>query len=136
MPAAASTAPTTSSGAGSRSADSGTKSSVPVSATAASNTFSQKIDCQDHHCNNRPEASKPTTPLAPATAVQMLTAAARRCAGKLLVMVDSVAGMISAAPTPSKARSPASAVGSVVRVATPDPAPNTTRPTSSANRLP
>ena len=66
----------------------------------------------------------------------MLTALVRLSAGNVLVIVDSVAGMTSAAPTPSTARSAISSPAEAAVIATAEPAPNTISPTISANLRP
>ena len=59
----------------------------------------------------RPAIRSPSVPPMPANPAQMPTALARSSAGKMLVIVESVPGMTSAAPIPMSARSPISWVG-------------------------
>jgi hypothetical protein len=134
--ATAMTAPPTSSRGASGSADSGTNRSVPASATAASNTLSPKIERHEKTASRRPEASRPRMPAPPPTADQTLTARVRSEAGNVLVIVESVAGMTSAAPRPRTARSAISSVAEVAAIATAEPVPKMTRPTIKAIRRP
>ena len=64
----------------------------------------------------------------PATAAQMAIAFGRSSAGKMLVMIDSVVGMIPAAPTPIRARDAISSVALPDRAASTDPAPKIDEP--------
>ena len=66
----------------------------------------------------------------------MLTARPRSAGGNVPVIVDSVAGITSAAPRPRIARSAISSVADEAVIATADPAPKITRPTISATRRP
>ena len=118
------------------SADSGTKRSVPASATMPSTTFSAKIERHEKAASSAPEASSPRIAAPPPTAAQMLTAPARLDSGNVLVIVESVAGITSAAPSPRIARSAISSVGVVAAIAIADPAPKITRPTIRAMRRP
>ena len=92
------------------SADSVTNRIAPVMDTIANPTLSPNTARHDHTSSSKPDASNPTTALAPATPAQTLTARRRCCAGKVPVIVDSVAGMTSAAPAPSRPRSTISSV--------------------------
>ena len=56
--------------------------------------------------------------------------------GKTTVMIESVAGMISAPPIPMSARVAMSASGLEASAASPDPRPKITRPENSARRRP
>ncbi len=60
----------------------------------------------------------------------------RSLAGNRLVMIDSVAGMISAPPMPMKARVLMRAPDEVTRADATEPIPNRIRPTCSAPRRP
>ena len=73
-------------------------------AIAASATLSAKTERQLQTSSSMPEESRPRTALPPATPAQMLTALVRSAAEKVPVIVDRVAGITSAAPTPSTAR--------------------------------
>ena len=105
-------------------------------AITASTTFSANTDRHDHASSTTPEASRPTMALAPATPAQAPTARVFCSGGKVLVMVDSVAGMTSAAPTPRTPRMAINQVGSLTVMAATEPAPKITRPASRARRRP
>ncbi len=135
-PATVIRAPTRSSFGASVSADSGMTRRVATIATTASATFSPNTARQDQNSSRRPDASSPRIALAPATPAQAPTAFSRCSRGKVLVMVDSVAGMTSAAPIPSTPRMAISQFGSVTVIAATDPAPKMPRPASSARRRP
>ena len=61
-------------------------------------------DHQSNHSSSRPPASGPSPMPTAASAAQMAMALARSAPLKRFAMIDSVAGMISAAPTPIAAR--------------------------------
>ena len=67
-----------------------------------------KKELQSKNSSSRPEPSRPITAPAPTTPTQTPTAWARSSGGKDVVMIDSVVGITSAAPTPIAARSPIS----------------------------
>ena len=79
---------------------------------------------------------RPSTAVPPATAAQTLTARVRCGPGKVPVMVDSVAGMTSAAPRPRTARRTISSAAECAVIATADPAPKIDSPAISARRRP
>ena len=72
----------------------------------------------------------------PATAAQIPIAFGRSSAGKTFVRMDSVEGMISAPPTPMRARLAMSMSASVASAEASEPLPNTTSPATSARRRP
>ncbi len=74
--------------------------------------------------------------LAPATPAQAPTARARCSSGKVLVIVDSVAGITNAAPRPSTPRNAINQPGSDTAIAASEPPPKMTRPVTSARRRP
>ena len=83
---------------------------MPAIASAASATFNPNTDCQDHTCSSRPVVSRPRTALPPATPAQTPTARVRWAGGNVLVIVDNVAGITNAAPSPSTPRNAMSAL--------------------------
>ena len=129
-------APTTSSRAAFLSADSGTTRTVPITATTTSTTLSANTDCHDQNSSTVPDVSRPRIALAPATPAQTLIAWGRRSGGNVAVMVDSVAGITSAAPTPRRARNAMSALASETSMAAREAAPNMPRPAIRARRRP
>jgi hypothetical protein len=82
----------------------GTASTMATSVTAAIAVATRKIEPHQNQRRSSPEPSSPSVPPPIAKPVQIPTARARFSAGKTLVMVDRVPGMISAAPTPMIAR--------------------------------
>ena len=80
--------------------------------------------------------SRPSTALPPATAAQTLTARVRRSGGNVPVMVDSVAGMTSDAPSPRIPRRTISSPAEPAVIATAEPTPKMPRPAISAVRRP
>ena len=78
----------------------GTTATTPISAASASSAVSTKIEPQEKPSSSAPDASRPSVPPVPAKPAQMPTALARSSGGNTLVIVDSVPGMISAAPMP------------------------------------
>jgi hypothetical protein len=86
--------------------------------------------------SSRPAASRPTSALPPATPAHTPTARSRVSGGNVAVMIDSVVGMIIAAPTPITARTAISWPASLSWVATSAPPPKTARPASRTPRRP
>ncbi len=93
-------------------------------------------DCQDQRSSRPPVASSPTTAAPPATAAHTLTAFVRCASGTVLVIVESVAGITSAAPMPSTPRSAISSVAERAVIAAADPRPKIASPAISARRRP
>ena len=71
---------------------------------AVTGTLTRKTDVQENHSSSRPPKSGPRPMPIAAMPAQMPIALPRSSRGKTFVMIDSVAGMISAAPTPIAAR--------------------------------
>ena len=67
-------------------------------------TLIRKIAPNQKWPSRKPLITGPNAPAAPVTLAQMAIAFGRSCAGKMLMMIDSVDGMISAAATPISAR--------------------------------
>jgi len=80
--------------------------------------------------------SRPSRALAPATAAHTETARVRSAAGKVAVMVDSVAGMTRAAPRPMTPRRKISSFADEAVMATPEAAPKMTSPAIRTRRRP
>src|SRR5215216_6176212 len=74
------------------------------SAAAANGTLTMKTADQSNHSSNSPPVSGPRPIPTAARAAQIAIALARSSPVKRLAMIESVAGMISAAPTPMAAR--------------------------------
>ncbi len=91
-------------------------------------TLTKKIHCQPSPSTSTPPASGPTRVATPAVAPHTLIATPRRSAGKIRVIVDSVCGVSSAAPTPCKTRAAMSMPMVPERPHHRDAAVNTVRP--------
>ena len=74
--------------------------SRPRGRSAATGTLTRKTDFQSNHSSSRPPGSGPRPMPTAAMPAQMPIALPRSSRGKTFVMIDSVAGMISAPPTP------------------------------------
>ena len=74
------------------------------SAATANGTLTMKTDDQSNHSSRSPPVSGPSPIPTAASAAQMAIALPRSLPVNRLAMIESVAGMISAAPTPIAAR--------------------------------
>ena len=81
----------------------GTNAIVPTIAARASSTLRTKKLFQPNHVSSRPETNRPSTAPPPASPTHSPTALPRSSGGKEVVMIDSVVGMVNAAPTPMTA---------------------------------
>jgi hypothetical protein len=135
-PTVANSAPPLSIAGASGCEDSGTKRAVPTSATTARTTLTAKAALQEKKCRRIPEQRSPKMALPPATAAQIPTAFVRSAGGKVPVIVDKVAGITKAAPSPIRPRRKISSLGEDTAIAAADAAPKTMRPPMSALRRP
>ncbi len=135
-PTVASSAPPVSTRGASGWEDSGTKRIVPAIAIAARTTLTAKAARQENHSSRTPVHSRPSTALPPATPAQTPTARVRSAGGNVPVIVDSVAGITSAAPAPIRPRSTMRVPAEEMAIAAAEAAPKTTSPASSALRRP
>ena len=71
---------------------------------AATGTLTRKTDVHENHSSSSPPNSGPRPMPIAAIPAQIPIALARSSRGKTFVMMDRVAGMMSAAPTPIAAR--------------------------------
>ena len=120
--------------AGSR--DSGTRKGAASTAKATTGRFTRKTDPHEKCSSSHPPATGPIAIPRPATAAQMPIARARSSAGKTLVRMERVVGMISAPPMPMSARVRISVSALSDMAASSDPVPNTSIPATSARRRP
>jgi hypothetical protein len=131
-PAIESPAPGKSSAFGSGSRDSGIRI-VPATRPAITiGMFTRNTLLQSRYSIRRPPEIGPMTMPIPATAAQIAIALGRSWSGKMFVRIESVVGMIAAAPTPIRARDAISSVEPFDSAAQTEPAPNTSRPKVSA----
>ena len=105
-------------------------------AMAARAMLRPKTERQEKNSSSAPAPSTPKMAAPPATAAQMLTALVRLAGGNVPVMVDSVAGMTRAAPSPITVRRAISSLAPDTVIATADPAAKMTRPASRKRRRP
>ena len=133
-PTVESTAPTGSSRDCSGSFESGTSFGMAISATAAIGTLMRNTAVQLNCSSSQPPLAGPMPTPMPATAAQMPIAFGRSSAGKTLVMIDSVVGMISAPPTPMSALVAMSMLADSAKADASDALPKMARPATSAPR--
>ncbi len=114
----------------------GTSTTAPSRQAATTGRLIRKMLLQAKCSIRKPPEIGPTAIPIPETAAQMAIAFGRSFEGKMLVRIESVVGMIPAAPRPMSAREAISHVASVAKAADTDPSPNTTRPAISARLRP
>ncbi len=90
--------------------DSRTANSVTSTAPTATGRLRKKIDCQLTLSTRKPPTTGPIASAIADTPAQVPIALPRSAGGKALVMIDSVAGIIIAEPTPCTARQATSQV--------------------------
>src|SRR5450755_327699 len=100
----------------------------------ARTTLSPNTDRHDQNSRSTPEVSSPSTALAPATPAHIPTARVLSAEGKVLVIVDRVAGMTRAAPRPITPRRRINVLAEPAVIAAPEAAPKTTRPINNVIR--
>jgi hypothetical protein len=88
--------------------DSSAANSVTATAATATGTLRKKIARHETSSVNQPPTSGPIASAIADTPAQMPIARPRSCGGNVFVMIESVPGIISAAPTPCSAREPTS----------------------------
>ena len=84
--------------------DSWAAHSVTPTAIAATGTLIRKIDCQETFSTRKPPTTGPIARAIALAPAQVPIALPRSSGGNVFVMIESVAGIISAAPTPCIAR--------------------------------
>ena len=132
MPIVDSTAPGGSSGALCGSRDVGISHTPKPIAPSTSGTLIRKIEPHQKWASSAPLINGPKLPPAPAKLAQMAMAFGRSWAGKTLIRIDSVDGMMNAAPTPITARHRMRAVIDELNAANSEPMRKITRPSWSA----
>ena len=131
-----SSAPIGSSGRRSSSRDDGTTTAMAPKASRAMGTLMNSTDPHQKCSSRIPLMSGPMAPPAPAKPAHTAMALPRSWGGKTTVRMDSVAGMISAAPSPITARRAMSCIGSPAWLATTAATANTPSPVSRARLRP
>ena len=135
-PAVDSTAPTRSSRGEEGSRDSGTSITAPSSASATMGMLTRKTLFQSKCSSSQPPVIGPAAMPSPETPAQIAMAFGRSCAGKMFVRIESVVGMIAAAPRPISPRDAISSVADPDSAASAEPAAKMTRPVISARLRP
>jgi hypothetical protein len=124
--------PTGSSRGESGSRDSGTSQAAPTRQAAATGRLIRKMLFQLKCSSRNPPEIGPTAMPSPETAAHTAIALGRSLDGKMFVRIESVVGMIPAAPRPITARDAISALALSEIEARKEPMPNVTRPATSA----
>ena len=125
-------APMGSRGCPSGSREVGTMKPTRTMSRRTSGMLIRKTELQPNHLSIRPLSNGPMAPPAPARPAQVATALARSWGGNEFWMIESVAGMTSAAPMPMTARAPMRVAAESAREAMKAQVPKITRPVSSA----
>ena len=121
----------------SRADDSGTNSAAQTSARAPTGTLIQKMLCQPRCWTMTPPIKGPTASARPETPAHMPIAWARSLgSGKVLVRIDRVLGIITAAPMPCRHRAAISQSIDGDSAHAIDPRANRPRPPMNALRRP
>src|SRR6476620_2011747 len=107
-----------------------------MSAKITTGTFTRNTEPHQKWLSNHPPTIGPIAIPRPDTPAHIPIARPRSSAGKTLVRIDSVDGMISAPPTPIRARLAISALDVWEKADSVDPTPKITRPSASAFRRP
>ena len=98
--------------------------------------LTRKMLLQAKFSISKPPEIGPIAMPIPATAAQTAIALGRSSLGKMFVMIESVVGMIAAAPTPISAREAISSVELLEIAASSEPAPKIPKPTNRARLRP
>ena len=125
-------APRGSRGVALSSRDRGLYSATAAAVTATMGRFTRNAEPHQKRSSSAPDTIGPRAPPAPAKPTHMAMARRLSAGGKIAAMSESVAGMISAAPTPWTARPPMTTPVDPARPLISAPTPKTARPTRSA----
>jgi hypothetical protein len=98
--------------------------------------FTRKTLFQSKCSSSQPPVIGPAAIPSPETPAQIAMAFGRSCDGKMLVRMESVAGMIAAAPRPISPRDAISSVAEPDSAASAEPVAKMTRPVISARLRP
>ena len=101
--------------------ESGTSAKAPIRHAATTGRLIRKMLLESKCSSRKPPEIGPIATPSPDTAAQMAIAFGRSFDGKMFVRIDSVVGMIPAAPRPMSAREAMSMVASVERAASDGP---------------
>ena len=103
-----------------------------TSATITTGTFTRKTEPHQKWLSSQPPTIGPIAMPRPETPAQMPIARPRSSAGKTLVRIESVEGMISAPPTPMSDRVAISALADPANADRTEPTPKTHEPDREA----
>src|SRR5262245_43508803 len=135
-PARDSVAPTGSSGVLDSSRDSGAYIQMATNVSATSGRFTSTAEPHQYRSRSAPDTIGPIAPPAPANPAHTAIARVRSSGGKMVVMIDNVAGITSAAPIPMTARPTITCSAADAIPASSEPDPKTTSPASNARLRP
>ena len=130
------TAPTGSRGVCVSSRESGAKAHTATAMAATIGTFTSRVEPHQNHSSSPPVTIGPIEAPAAAKPAHTAMARGRSSGGKIDVMIDSVAGIVNAAPMPITPRLAMTSDASVASPAMRAPTPNTPRPASRQRRRP
>src|SRR5207253_3249316 len=99
-PTSDSNAPIGSSGVSVSSRDSGANVQIATNVAATSGRFTSTAEPHQNFSSSAPDTIGPIAPPAPANPAHTAIARPRSSGGKIVVMIESVAGITSAAPIP------------------------------------
>jgi hypothetical protein len=98
--------------------------------------LSRKIDCQLTLSTRKPPTTGPIASASALTPAHVPIALPRSCGGNALAMIDSVAGIMNAAPTPCTARHATSHASPRAKAIMPLDSANVTTPMRNVRRRP
>src|SRR5882757_2073635 len=128
-PVVDSAVPTTSNGGAAASREFGTTATAAITVTATTGTLTRKIEPHQKCCSRNPPVNGPMATPSPDTPAQMAIARARSAASvNTLVRIDSVAGMMNAAPRPWTPRIRINGFGLCICEHAKDPTPKISSP--------
>jgi hypothetical protein len=110
--------------------------SVTNTAAAATGTLRKKIDCQETLSTRKPPTTGPMASARALTPAQVPIALPRSWGGKALEMIESVAGIMKAAPMPCAARPPTNQASDCEKPMKALERPNTMTPKRNIRRRP
>src|SRR5829696_7705844 len=116
--------------------DSGTSHSPAATALTTNGTLTRNTEPHQKCFRRYPPTTGPNATPSPATPDQIAIALARSRSGNVFVRIDSVEGMIAAAPTPISARLAISSSAEPLNAPRTEPRPKMPRPAKSIRRRP
>src|SRR5438552_3321493 len=129
-------APAGSSGVFASSRDSGANVQIAMNVRATSGRFTSTAEPHHHRSSSAPDTIGPIAPPAPANPAHTTMARERYSGGKIVVMIESVAGITNAAPLPMTPRPAITWLAPAALPATMPPSPTTTTTLSNGRLRP